>query len=127
LVCANRGESSATGVDIDVATMLDAGLTVVVVVDGGVEIAGVTGSVVVVVVVVGDGMTTPEGGNETTPIGVVSVGPFGWLRGTKTIPRIPATIKARETAHHIICEGRFPFCDFTSPNLVWLIYKTPSG
>jgi hypothetical protein len=33
-------------------------------------------------------------------------------------PRTPMTIKARETAHHIFCEGRFSFGDFTSPNLV---------
>lgn len=58
------------------AAMLDAGLTVVVVV--GADTAGVTASVVVVVVVVdvvGEGMTTPEGGSETTPSDEVSVGP----------------------------------------------------
>ena len=57
------------------AAMLDAGLTVVVVV--GAEIAGVTGVVVVVVDVVGDGTTIPEGGKETTPNEEVRVGPLG--------------------------------------------------
>jgi hypothetical protein len=78
----------------------------------GADIAGVTASVVVVV---GEGMTTPDEGRETTPIDDVRVGPFGCERGTNMIPRIPMTIKARETAHHIICEGRFPLRDFTSP------------
>ena len=104
------------GLTVVVAGMLDAGLTVVVVV--GAEIAGVTGVVVVVVDVVGEGTTIPEGGNETTPNDEVSVGPLGWPRGTKTIPKIPATTKTRETAHHKNCEGRFPFRDFTSLNLV---------
>jgi hypothetical protein len=96
--------------------MLDACPVVVVVV--GAEIAGVTLIVVVVVDVVGEGITTPEGGKETTPNDEVSVGPFGWLRGTRTIPKIPDITKTRETAHHSNCEGRFPFRDFTSPNLV---------
>jgi hypothetical protein len=91
--------------------MLDAGLIVVVVV--GADTAGITANVVV-----GEGMTTPDGGSETTPSDEVNVGPVGWLRGTKTIPRIPAITKTRETAHHIICVGRFSFRDFTSSNLV---------
>jgi hypothetical protein len=45
----------------------------VVVVDG-VDTAGVTSTVVVVV---GDGMTIPEEGNDTTPKDEVSVGPLG--------------------------------------------------
>jgi hypothetical protein len=125
LVWASREDSSVEGV-VGSGARLELGLRVVEVtlVVVGAEIAGVTGTVVVVV---GDAMTTPEGGKETTPIDEVRVGPLGWLRGTNTIPRIPATIKARETAHHIICEGRFPLRDFTSPNLVWVIYKTVSG
>lgn len=93
------------------AAKLDAGLIVVVVV--GAEIAGVTPIVVEVVEVVGEGMTTPDGGKETTPIDDVSVGPLGWLWGTNTIPKIPMTINARETVNHSICEDRFPFRDFT--------------
>jgi hypothetical protein len=96
--------------------MLDAGLMVVVVV--GADTAGVTGIVVVVVDVVGEGITTPDGGSETTPIDEVRVGPLGWLRGTNTMPKIPTRTKARETVHHTNCEGRFPFCDFTVSNLV---------
>lgn len=100
-----------------------------VVVVVGADIAGVTAIVVVVVVVddVGEGTTTPDGGSETTPNDDVRVGPSGWLCGTKTTPKIPATTRARETAHHRICGGRFSFRDFTSPNLVWLNYKTLSG
>jgi hypothetical protein len=93
-------------------------VVVVVVVDVvvvGAETAGVTA---IVVVVVGDGMTTPDEGKETTPNDDVRVGPRGGLRGTKIIPKMPAVTRARETAHHIICGGRFSFCDFTSPNLV---------
>jgi hypothetical protein len=105
--------SGAAKLDVGLIVVVVAGVVLVVV--DGVEIAGVTASVVVVL---GDGMTTPDGGRETTPIDDVRVGPFGWLRGTNMIPRIPMTIKARETAHHIFCEGRFPFGDFTSPNLV---------
>jgi hypothetical protein len=116
---ASRDDSSVGEVDGSGGAKLDLGLSVVLVVVVvlvvGAEIAGVTASVVVVV---GDGMTTPEGGRDTTPIDDVSVGPFGWLRGTNMIPRIPTIIKARETAHHIFCEGRFPSGDFTSPNLV---------
>jgi len=111
----NREDSSVTEVDGDTAARLDANLIVVLVDVVGADTAGVTGIVVVVVDDVGEGMTTPDGGRETTPIDDVSVGPLGWLRGTNTIPNIPATIKARETAHHINCEGRFPFRDFTSP------------
>lgn len=83
----------------------------------GPETAGVTLIVVEVVDVVGEGMTTPEEGNETPPNDEVRVGPLGWLWGTNTIPRIPATINARETAHHRIRGGRFSLCDFTWPNL----------
>lgn len=114
---ASRDDSSVGGVDASGGARLDLGLIVDVVVVGA-DIAGVTASVVVLLDVVGDGMTTPDRGRETTPIDDVSVGPFGWLRGTKIIPKIPMTIKARETVHHIFCEGRFLFGDFTSPNLV---------
>lgn len=93
---------------------LDAFLTVVVVV--GAVAAG--GTPRVVDVVVGDGMTTPDGGNETTPKEEVSVGPCGWLRGTKMMPRIPARTRAKETAHQRNCVGRFFLCDFTPPILV---------
>jgi hypothetical protein len=83
----------------------------------GADTAGVT-STVVVVTDVGEGMTTPDGGKDTMPKDEVSVGPLGGLWGTNTIPNVPMTINARETTHHIICEGRFPFRDFTLPNLV---------
>lgn len=116
MVCAIRRDDSSVELAGIAADMLDAGLTVVVVV--GADTAGVTPKVVVVDDVVGDGMTTPEGGNDTTPNDEVKVGPLGWLRGTKTIPKIPEMTKIRETAHHSMCVGRFPFCDFTSPNLV---------
>jgi hypothetical protein len=92
-------------------------VVVVLLVVVGAETAGVT-STVVVVLEVGEGMTILDGGKETTPIDEESVGPLGWLRGTKTIPKIPTTINARETTHHIFCEGRFPSRDFTLPNLV---------
>ena len=103
------------------AAKLDAGLIVVAVdvdVDVGVDAAGVTSIVVVVVDFVGEGMTIPEEGNETTPNEEVRVGPWGWLRGTNTIPKIPARTKERETAHHSNWVGRFSLRDFTSPNLV---------
>jgi hypothetical protein len=118
LVCATRGDNSRAGLTGIETAILDAFLIVVVVV--GADTAGVTSRVVMVVVVdvVGDGITTPEGGSETTPSDKVRVGPLGWLRGTKTIPKLPEMTKTRETAHHIICVGRFSFCDFTSPNLV---------
>jgi hypothetical protein len=64
-----------TGVDADVTPRLEAGLTVVVV--AGASTVGVTSSVLVVVVVFGDGTTTPDEGKETTPIEDVSVGPCG--------------------------------------------------
>lgn len=83
----------------------------VVVVVVGTDSAGVTS----IVDVVGEAMTTPEGGSETTPKDEARVGPLGWLRGTKMIPKIPARTKARETAHQRICVGRFSFRDFTSP------------
>jgi hypothetical protein len=88
---------------------------IVVVVAFGVDAAGVTSTVVVVV---GDGMTMPDGGSDTTPTDEVRVGPLGWLRGTKMIPRIPMAINAKETVHHNFCERRFLLRDFTSPNLV---------
>jgi hypothetical protein len=66
-------------------------------------------------VVVGDGMTMPDDGSETTPMEEVRVGPWGWLRGTNTIPKIPARTSARETAHQRILVGRLSLCDFTSP------------
>jgi hypothetical protein len=124
-VCASLGDSSLRTVGGTVASRLDVGLLVVVVVLTvvvvvGADTAGVTGVVVVVVEVVGEGMTTPDGGSETTPIEEVRVGPLGGLWGTNTMPKIPITTNARETAHHIICGGRFSFRDFTSPNLVWL-------
>lgn len=108
-----RGENDAVRIETDVGAMLEAGLTVVVV--EGDEIAGVTAIVDVVVDDVGEGITTPFGGSDTTPRDDVSVGPCGWLRGTKTSPKIPARTKARETAHQMNCVGRFPFRDFTSP------------
>lgn len=112
--CASsRGARSAVGIDVTLAEMLDAGLVVVaVVVVVGVEAAGGTSKVVVVV---GDGMTMPDDGSETTPIEEVRVGPWGWLRGTNTIPRIPARTSARDTAHQRILVGRLSLCDFTSP------------
>ena len=112
--CASsRGERSAVGIDVTLAEMLDAGLVVVaVVVVVGVEAAGGTSKVVVVV---GDGITMPDDGSETTPIEEVRVGPWGWLRGTNTIPRIPARTSARDTAHQRILVGRLSLCDFTSP------------
>jgi hypothetical protein len=121
-VCAVRDERSVGGVDENAAKLV-VGRTVVVVagvvvVVVAAEIAGVTGMVVVVVEVVGDGTTIPEGGNETTPMDEVRVGPLGGLWGTKITPKIPIATKARETAHHSICGGRFSFRDFTSPNLV---------
>jgi hypothetical protein len=45
----------------------------------GAESAGVTEMVVVVVDVVGEEITTPFEGRETTPNDEVRVGPFGWL------------------------------------------------
>ena len=94
----SRDERSVVGIDVTLAEMLDAGLIVVV-----------------VVVVVGDGMTMPDDGSETTPMEEVRVGPWGWLRGTNTIPKIPARTSARETAHQRILVGRLSLCDFTSP------------
>ena|ERR1039458_2049841 len=123
-VWARRGVSSLGAVEGFIAARLDACLIVVVtnvlvvVVVVCADIAGDTGIVVVVVDVVGEGMTTPDGGKETTPNDEVSVGPLGWLWGTKTTPKIPMMTNARETTHHIICGGRFSLCDFTSPNLV---------
>jgi hypothetical protein len=81
----------------------------------GVEPAGVTS---IDVVVVGEGMTMPEGGSDTTPMDEVSVGPLGWLRGTKMIPKIPMAINAKETDHQSFCVRRFLLRDVTSPNLV---------
>jgi hypothetical protein len=122
-VWASRGVSSRGALERFIAARLDAGLMVVtdvlvVVVVVCADIAGDTGIVVVVVDVVGEGMTTPDGGKETTPNDDVSVGPLGWLWGTKTTPKIPMMTNARETTHHIICGGRLSSCDFTSPNLV---------
>ena len=71
-----------------------------------------------VVVVVDGAMTTRDFGNETTPNDVGSVGPFGWLRGTKTIPKIPTRTNIRETAHQMFLVGRFSLRDFTSLILV---------
>jgi hypothetical protein len=126
-VCASRDDSSLWRAVGTVAARLDFVLTVVVVVVVltvvvvvGAETAGVTGIVVVEVELVGEGMTTPDGGSDTTPIEEVRVGPLGWLWGTNTMPKTPITTNARETAHHTICGGRFSFRDFTSPNLVWL-------
>jgi hypothetical protein len=124
-VWASRGDRSLWTEAGTIGARLDFGFTVVVVVFAvvvvvGADTAGVTGIVVVVVEVVGDGMTTPDGGKETTPMEDMSVGPLGSLWGTNTMPKIPMTTKARETAHHTVCGGRFPFRDFTSPNLVWL-------
>jgi hypothetical protein len=94
-------------------------LTVVVVVAA--DTAGVTSIVVVVVVdEFGEGMTIPDEGKETTPKEVERVGPFGWLRGTNTIPRIPIMTNEIETAHHIFCEVRFLLRECTRPNLVCL-------
>jgi hypothetical protein len=96
-----------------VTEMLVAGLMVVVVVEVvGADTAGVTS---IVDVVVGDGTTIPDEGSETTPKEEVSVGPWGWVRGTNTIPKIPARTSARETTHHRIWVGRLSLCDFTSP------------
>jgi hypothetical protein len=113
-----RGEDTAGELDNDVNPKLDAGLLAAFVT--GVDTAGVSSIVVVVVVdvVVGEGMTTPFGGNETTPIDELRVGPSGLLRGTKTTPKIPAIIKVRETTHQTIWAGRFSLRDLTSTNLV---------
>ena len=89
-----------------------------VVVVVGADTAGVTSIVVVVVDVVGEGMTTPDEGKETTPNDEMRVGPLGWLWGTNMIPTIPRPIKAKETAHHTFCGGRFSLRDFTSPILL---------
>ena len=90
-------DSWATVVDVDVVVV-------------GADAAGVTS---IVELVVGDGMTTPDDGSETTPRFELSVGPLAGLRGTKTTPRIPAAINARETTHHNFCERPFSFGDFT--------------
>jgi hypothetical protein len=116
LVWANRNDDFSCGLAGTAADMLEAGLMVVVVV--GADTAGVTPNVVTVDDVVGDGMTTPDCGNETTPNDEVRVGPSGSLWGTNMIPKIPEITKTRETAHQSIWVGRFSFCDFTSPNLV---------
>jgi hypothetical protein len=111
----SRDDRSVVGIVVTLAEMLDAGFMVVVVVEVvvvGVDAAGGTSNVVLVV---GDGMTTPDEGSETTPMEEVRVGPWGWLRGTNTIPKMPARTNARETAHHRICVGRFSLCDFTKP------------
>jgi hypothetical protein len=81
------------------------------------DTAGVTSIVEVVVDVVGEGMTTPDGGKETTPNDELRVGPLGWLWGTKMIAKIPRLIKAREMAHHTFCGNSFFFCDSTPPIL----------
>ena len=110
-----RGDRPGVVEGSPVTPKLNACAFVVVVVVVGADTAGVTS---MVVVVVGDGMTIPDEGNETTPNDEVSVGPLGCVRGTKTIPKIPAAISAKETAHHNFCEGRFLLRDSTSPNLV---------
>lgn len=85
-----------------------------VVVVVGADAAGVT-SIEVVVVDVGEGMTTPDEGKETTPKDEVRVGPLGWPWGTNMIAKIPRVTRARETAHHTLCGDRFTFWDFTRP------------
>jgi len=85
-----------------------------VVVVVGADAAGVTSIEVVVVDVVGEGMTTPDEGKETTPNDEVRVGPLGGLWGTNMIAKIPRLISAKETAHHTFCGDRFIFWDFTS-------------
>jgi hypothetical protein len=110
-----RGDRPGEVADSPVTPKLNAWAFFVVVVVVGADTAGVTARVVVVV---GDGMTTPDGGSETTPSEEVSVGPLGCVRGTKTIPKIPAATNAKETTNHNVCEGRFLLRDSTSPNLV---------
>jgi hypothetical protein len=73
----SRDERSVAGIVVTVAARLDAGLTVVVVVEGVVVVAAETAGVTSIVVVVGEGMTTPEEGSETTPKEEVRVGPWG--------------------------------------------------
>jgi hypothetical protein len=72
----SRDERSVAGIDVAVAARLDAGLMVVVVVVV-VVVAADTAGVTSIVVVVGEGMTTPEEGSETTPNEEVRVGPWG--------------------------------------------------
>lgn len=127
-LCAVRdsdaGDCNDCKLEADLTVVVVVGTAPVVVVRAtvvvGADTAGVTGVVVVVVVTVGEGITTPDDGNETTPIDRLRVGPLGWLWGTKMIPNIPIATNTRETAHHIFCGGRFSLRDFTSPNLVCL-------
>ena len=92
-----------------------AGLTVGV----GAPIVVALGATVVVVVVACvefAGITTPDGGNETSPIGLEMVGPWGLLWGTKIMPIVPMSIRARQTAHHNLRGGRFSLSAFMSLN-----------
>jgi hypothetical protein len=75
----SRDERPVAGIVVTVAARLDAGLTVVVVavVAVVVVVAAETAGVTSIVVVVGEGMTTPEEGSETTPKEEVRVGPWG--------------------------------------------------
>jgi hypothetical protein len=69
-----RGERPDVVADSPVTPKLNDCAFFVVVVVVGADTAGVTSTVVVVV---GDGMTTPDGGREMTPSDDVRVGPLG--------------------------------------------------
>jgi len=70
----SRGDRPVLVDGSPVTPKLNACAFFVVVVVVGADTAGVTSTVVVVV---GDGMTIPEGGSDTTPKDEVSVGPLG--------------------------------------------------
>jgi hypothetical protein len=70
------------------------------------------------VVVVRDGITTPDLGSVISPIGLITVGPTGVLRGTKMMPKIPAVINTRHAAVHQNNDERPFLVDVTSLNVV---------
>jgi hypothetical protein len=74
--------------------------------------------VVKIVVVVREGMTTPDLGRVISPMGRRIVGPIGALRGTKMMPATPAPIKTREATVHQMNDGRLLFEDLTTLNVL---------
>jgi hypothetical protein len=70
----SRGDRPGVEEDSPVTPKLNAWAFFTVVVVVGADTAGVTS---MVVVVVGDGMTMPDGGSDTTPNDEVRVGPLG--------------------------------------------------
>ena len=106
----------ASGPFCEVAPIDTAGLTVGVGALPKVVVCGGTVVVVVVACVEFAGITTSVGGKEISPIGLEIVGPWGLFWGTKTMPSIPMSIRARETAHHFLRGGRFSLSGFMSPN-----------